>query len=122
MSPPQRQSVARFRKLGIVHPLQLEEVLATAGEVLPASEKEPEGLSAADKFTVVLETARLNAMWSRCCYQEWLRQRFQEIAAEHPLWSADGHRSLPHRMPRRSAAWPSPSGSGSCCVLVSSTL
>jgi transposase-like protein len=30
------------------------------GEVVPASEKEPEGWSAADKFTVVLETAGLN--------------------------------------------------------------
>jgi hypothetical protein len=29
--------------------------------VVPASEKEPEGWSAADKFTVVLETAGLNA-------------------------------------------------------------
>ncbi len=28
---------------------------------MPASEKEPEGRSAADKFTVVLETAGLNA-------------------------------------------------------------
>ncbi len=28
---------------------------------MPASEKEPEGWSAADKFTVVLETAGLNA-------------------------------------------------------------
>ncbi len=31
------------------------------GEVVPASEKEPEGWSATDKFTVVLETAGLNA-------------------------------------------------------------
>ena len=31
------------------------------GEVVPASEKEPEGWSAADKFTVVLEAAGLNA-------------------------------------------------------------
>ena len=31
------------------------------GEVVPASEKDPEGWSAADKFTVVLETAGLNA-------------------------------------------------------------
>jgi transposase-like protein len=30
------------------------------GEVVPASEKDPEGWSAADKFTVVLETAGLN--------------------------------------------------------------
>jgi transposase len=31
------------------------------GEVLPASEKDPEGWSATDKFTVFLETAGLNA-------------------------------------------------------------
>ena len=28
------------------------------GEVVPASEKDPEGWTAADKFTVVLESAR----------------------------------------------------------------
>ena len=31
------------------------------GDVVPASQREPEGWSAADKFTVVLETAGLNA-------------------------------------------------------------
>ena len=31
------------------------------GKVVPASEKEPEGWSAADKLTVVLETVGLNA-------------------------------------------------------------
>jgi len=31
------------------------------GEVVPASEKDPDGWSAADKFTVVIETAGLNA-------------------------------------------------------------
>jgi len=31
------------------------------GEVVPASEKDPEGWGATDKFTVVLETAGLNA-------------------------------------------------------------
>ena len=31
------------------------------GEVVPASEKEPEGWSAADKFMVELETTGLNA-------------------------------------------------------------
>jgi hypothetical protein len=30
-------------------------------EVVPASAKDPEGWSAADKFTLVLETAGLNA-------------------------------------------------------------
>ena len=31
------------------------------GELVPASEKDPEGRVATDKFTAVLETARLNA-------------------------------------------------------------
>ena len=51
----------------------MEEGLATAGEVVPASEKEPEGWSAADKFTVVLETAGLNATeLSAYCRQKGL--------------------------------------------------
>ena len=40
--------------------LEMEEGLAIAGRVVPASEKEPEGWIAADKFTVVLDTAGLN--------------------------------------------------------------
>ena len=64
MSPPHRQSVAQIsagagHSRG--HPLQLEEGLAVQGEVVPASQKDPEGWGAADKFTVVLETAGLNA-------------------------------------------------------------
>ena len=40
---------------------------------MPASEKEPEGWSAADKFTVVLETAELNATeLSAYCRQKGL--------------------------------------------------
>ena len=40
---------------------------------MPASEKEPEGWSAADKFTVVLETAGLNATeLSAYCRQKGL--------------------------------------------------
>jgi transposase len=35
--------------------------LIDTGQVVPASEKEPEGWGATDKFTVVLETAGLNA-------------------------------------------------------------
>ena len=41
--------------------------------MVPASEKEPEGWSAADKFTVVLETAGLNATeLSAYCRQKGL--------------------------------------------------
>ena len=64
MRPPNRQSVARIlEELGI-HVVTLYKWRKTwrlQGEVVPASEKEPEGWSTADKFTVVLETAGLNA-------------------------------------------------------------
>ena len=64
MSPPQRQSVAQISaELGI-HVVTLynwRKAWRLQGEVVPASEKDPEGWSATDKFTVVLETAGLNA-------------------------------------------------------------
>ncbi len=64
MSPPRRQSVARISEELGIHVITLYKWRKTwwlQGEVVPASEKEPEGWSAADKFTVVLETAGLNA-------------------------------------------------------------
>ena len=64
MSPPQRQSVARISEELGIHVVTLynwRKAWRLQGEVVPASEKEPEGWSAADKFTVVLETAGLNA-------------------------------------------------------------
>jgi transposase-like protein len=64
MSPPMRQSVAQISaELGI-HVVTLynwRKSWRLQGEVVPASEKDPEGWSATDKFTVVLETAGLNA-------------------------------------------------------------
>jgi transposase-like protein len=64
MSPPNRQSVVEIaRELGI-HAITLykwRKAWRLQGEVVPASEKEAEGWRAADKFTVVLETAGLNA-------------------------------------------------------------
>jgi transposase len=64
MSPPQRQSVAQISaELGI-HVVTLynwRKAWRLQGEVVPASEKDPEGWGATDKFTVVLETAGLNA-------------------------------------------------------------
>jgi transposase len=64
MSPPQRQSVAQISaELGI-HVVTLynwRKAWRMQGEVVPASEKDPDGWSATDKFTVVLETAGLNA-------------------------------------------------------------
>jgi len=64
LCPPHRQSVAQISaELGI-HVLTLYNWRKTwrlQGEVVPASEKDPEGWGATDKFTVVLETAGLNA-------------------------------------------------------------
>ena len=64
MSPPHRQSVAEIaQELGI-HVITLykwRKAWRLQGEVVPATQKEPEGWNAADKFTVVLETAGLNA-------------------------------------------------------------
>ena len=64
MSPPQRQSVVRISEELGIHVITLYKWRKTwrlQGEVVPASEKEPDGWSAADTFTVVLETAGLNA-------------------------------------------------------------
>ena len=64
MGPPHLQSVAQISaELGI-HVVTLYNWRKTwrlQGEVVPASEKDPEGWGATDKFTVVLETAGLNA-------------------------------------------------------------
>ena len=64
MSPPNRQNVVDIaQELGI-HAITLykwRKAWRLQGEVVPASEKEAESWSAADKFTVVLETAGLNA-------------------------------------------------------------
>jgi transposase-like protein len=64
MSPPHRQSVARISKELGIHVITVYKWRKTwrlQGEVVPASEKAPEGWSATDKFTVVLETDGLNA-------------------------------------------------------------
>ena len=64
MSPPMRQNVSQISaELGI-HVVTLynwRKAWRLQGEVVPASEKDPEGWGATDKFTVVLETAGLNA-------------------------------------------------------------
>ena len=63
MSPPHRQSVTEIaQELGI-HVITLykwRKAWRLQGEVVPATQKAPEGWGAADKFTVVLETAGLN--------------------------------------------------------------
>ena len=63
MSPPHRQSVTEIAgELGI-HVITLykwRKAWRLQGEVVPATQKAPENWGAADKFTVVLETAGLN--------------------------------------------------------------
>jgi transposase-like protein len=64
MSPPHRQSVAWISEELGIHMFNIynwRKVWRLQGEVVPSSEKEPEGWSAADKFTVVLESSGLNA-------------------------------------------------------------
>jgi len=64
MSPPQRQSMAQISAALGIHVVTLynwRKGWSLQGEVVPESEKDPEGLGPTDKFTVVLETAGLNA-------------------------------------------------------------
>ena len=64
MSPPNPQSMARISEETGIHPATLylwRKGWRLEGEVVPASQKDPEGWGAADKFTVVLESAGLNA-------------------------------------------------------------
>jgi len=64
MSPPNRQDVPQISKELGIHQATLYQWRSNwrlQGEVVPASEKDPESWSAADKFTVVVETAGFNA-------------------------------------------------------------
>jgi transposase-like protein len=64
MSPPHRQSVAQISAELCIYVVTLynwSKALRLQGEVVSASEKEPEGWNAADKFTVVLESSGFNA-------------------------------------------------------------
>ena len=94
MSPPQRQSVAQISAELCIHVVTLynwRKAWWLQGEVVTASEKEPEGWSTADKFTVVLETAGLNATeLSAYC---------REPAHTRSRWSVGGR---PPRMPMKS--------------------
>ena len=65
MSPPLRQYVDRIcEELGIHVDIlyNCREAWRLQGEVVLASEQDPDGLSAADKFTLVLETAGLTPL------------------------------------------------------------
>lgn len=76
--------------------------LRLQGEVVPASQKDPEGLGSSDKFTVLLETAGLNSTElavycrERGLFPEQLerwRQAFQD-ANEKPVLTLKEHRDL----------------------------
>ncbi len=96
MSPPQRLSVARISKETGIHICIFytwRKGWRLEGEVVPASQKDPAGWSAADKFTVALETSYLNAIeLSAYCRErglyseqvERLRQASQD-ANERPV-------------------------------------
>ena len=76
MSPPNRQDVPQISKELGIHRSTLYQWRSNwrlQGEVVPASEKDPDSWSAADKFTVVLETAGFNATeLSRYCRERGL--------------------------------------------------
>ena len=101
MSPPARQSVAQISKELGIHLATLyawRKAWRLQGEVVPASEKAPETWSTADKFTVVLESAGLNATElgafcrERGLYSEQVdrwRQAAQDANANSMLTMAD---------------------------------
>lgn len=101
MTPPSRQSVAQISKELGIHLATLyawRKAWRLQGEVVPASEKAPEGWSSADKFTVVLESAGLNATElgafcrERGLYSEQVdrwRQAAQDANANSMLTMAD---------------------------------
>ena len=108
MSPPLRQSVTQISAELGMHVASLYNWMKTwrlQGEVVPASEKHPEGWGATDKFTVVLETAGLNATeLSAYCRERGLfpkqverwRQASQD-ANEKPLLTLTVQKDLDRR-------------------------
>jgi len=101
MSPPARQSVAQISKELGIHIATLyawRKTWRLQGEVVPASEKAPETWSTAGIFTVVLESAGLNATElgafcrERGLYPEQVdrwRQAAQDANANSMLTMAD---------------------------------
>jgi transposase-like protein len=76
MIPPHRQSVVLISEELGIHVITLykwRKGWRLQVEVVPASQKEPEGWGPADKFTVVLETAGFNAAYiSAYCREQGL--------------------------------------------------
>ena len=96
MSPPHRQSVARISEELGIHLATLynwRKAWRLQGEVVPSSEKEPEGWSAADKFTLVLESAGLNATeLSGYCRERGLFP--EQVERWRRRWRTNSHRHL----------------------------
>ncbi len=105
MTPPHRQSVAQISaELGI-HVVTLYNWRKTwriQGEVVPASEKDPEGWGSTDKFTVVLETAGLNGTElgaycrERGLYPEQV-ERWRQASQEKPVLTLTEQKDLDRR-------------------------
>jgi septin family protein len=105
MSPPHWQRVTQISAKLSIHVVTLYNRRKTwrlQGEVVPASEKDPEGWGATDKITVVLETAGLNATeLSAYCRERGLfpeqverwRQAFQD-ANEKPVLTLKEQKEL----------------------------
>jgi transposase-like protein len=106
--PPQRQRVAQISPEFGIHVATLYNWhlhWRLQGEVVPASAKDPEGWSAADKFTLVLETAGLTATeLSAYCRERGLFpeqldrwRKAAEDANAQPLQTMDDQKNLQKR-------------------------
>jgi len=75
ISPPPRESVAQTSAKLVIHVVTLyswRKAWRLERQVVPASQKDPEGWGPADKFTVVLETAGLNTTELSGYFREWV--------------------------------------------------
>ena len=103
MSPPHKQSVARISEELGIHLATLynwRKAWRLQGEVVPSSEKEPEAWSAAGNFTVVLESAGLNATeLSAYCRERGLFPEQVSRWREAAPTSAKGRACRRHLMP-----------------------
>ena len=91
MSPPNRQDVPQISKELGIHRSTLYQWRSNwrlQGEVVPASEKDPDSWSAADKFTVVLETAGFNAteLSSYCRERGLFAEQVDRWRQTAPTW------------------------------------
>ncbi len=91
MSPPNRQDVPQISKELGIHRSTLYQWRSNwrlQGEVVPASEKAPDRWSAADKFTVVLETAGFNAteLSSYCRERGLFAEQVDRWRQTAPTW------------------------------------